>query len=121
VTLVQADLCSLPFRDETFHRVVSCQVLEHVPGEAAREQAVEQLSRVLRQGGKLCLSAYQYGPFTRGFGPKEGEHAGGIYYFRFRREELRSLLSRAFRVERMTGALLYHYIAQCRKETLSVG
>ena len=32
VHLAQADLCRLPFADSAFDRIVSCQVLEHVPG-----------------------------------------------------------------------------------------
>ena len=49
------------------------------------------------------------------FGEKQGEHDGGIPFYRFDKEELRSLLSRSFLVEGMTGALVYHYIARCRK------
>ncbi len=51
IPLVQADLCHLPFAPDTFDRVVSCQVLEHVPGEDARRMAVGELARVLRSGG----------------------------------------------------------------------
>jgi uncharacterized protein YbaR (Trm112 family) len=61
------------------------------------------------------LSAYQHNLFTRLFGHKEGEHSGGIYYYRFSRRELHALLSGALHVQRMTGALLYHYLARCQK------
>lgn len=115
VQLAQADLCHLPFTTGCFDRVVSCQVLEHIPSEAARQSAVSELVRVLQTGGNLTLSAYQYSILMRLFGEKEGEHAGGIYFFRFTRDELRALLSPFVRVESMTGALVYHYIASCRK------
>ncbi len=115
VNLVQADLCHLPFRTGIFHRVVSCQVLEHIPTPQCRESAVGELSRVLRTGGKLVLSAYQYSPLMRIFGKKEGEHDGGIYYYRFDRGELHELLSRKLTVEAITGVLVYHYTARCSK------
>lgn len=116
VDLIQADICHLPLRANAFDRIVSGQVLEHIPA-GAREMAVEELARVLCPGGNLTLSAYQYSLLMRLFGEKEGEHAGGIYFYRFDREELRALLSRALRVEGINGALVYHYIARCRKES----
>ena len=115
VHLAQADLCHLPFRSDCFDRVVSCQVLEHIPSEAARESAIAELARVLRTGGNLTLSAYQYSLLMRLFGEKEGEHDGGIYFYRFTRDELKRLLERHIQVESMTGALVYHFIARCRK------
>ncbi len=116
VDLIQADICHLPFREQAFDRVVSCQVLEHIPTPASRQAAICDLARVLRPGGNLAISAYQYSLMMRLFGRKEGEHAGGIYFYRFEREELRRLLSSAFEVRSMTGALVYHYIARCVKQ-----
>ena len=64
----------------------------------------------------MTVSAYQYNILMRALGSHEGEHEGGIYFYRFARRELADLLGRSLRVEGMTGALLYHYIARCRKE-----
>ena len=110
--LVQADLCRLPFADGAFDRVVSCQVLEHVPGAEARAAAVDGLARVLKPGGALALSAYQHSPLTRLFGRKEGTHAGGIPFFRFTRPELRQALGARFAVQGISGALVYLYLAR---------
>lgn len=115
VDLIQADLCHLPLRAEAFDRVVSCQVLEHIPTAECRESAVRELARVLKTGGRLVLSAYQHSVLTRLFGEKEGEHDGGIYFYRFTRDELRTLLSKALKVNGITGKLVYHFIAQCAK------
>jgi ubiquinone/menaquinone biosynthesis C-methylase UbiE len=114
VHLVQADLCRLPFASAVFDRIVSCQVLEHVPGDTARRTAVAELARVGRPQTTLVLSAYQHSPLTRLFGRKEGEHDGGIPFFRFTRSEFRETLSTAFSVESVTGALVYLYLARCR-------
>ena len=115
VPLVQADLCHLPFAEGVFDRVVSCQVLEHVPGEEARREAVQSLARVLKPGGTLALSAYKHSLLTRAFAQKEGQHDGGIPFFRFTRRELADQLTAAFEVQSVTGVLVYLYLARCRK------
>ena len=115
VHLVQADLCRLPFADSAFDRIVSSQVLEHVPGPEARAAAVAGLARVLRPGGTLALSAYKHSLLTRCFGQKEGMHDGGIPFFRFTRAEMRDTLGAHFTVHSITGALVYLYLARCTR------
>lgn len=118
VHLAQADLCHLPLLSEQFHRVLSCQVLEHVPGAEARDEAVASLTRVARGGGRVVVSAYQYSPLM---GAKEGRHDGGIPFFRFTRAEFQDVLGKQLRVKSITGALLYLYLAQCDREELPGG
>jgi len=115
VHLVQADLCRLPFTECAFDRVVSCQVLEHVPGPDARAAAVQSLSSVLKPGGTLALSAYKHSLLTRAFSQKEGSHDGGITFFRFTKTEMRDTLAANFTVHSITGALVYLYLARCSK------
>ncbi len=115
VHLVQADLCRLPFAPCVFDRIVSCQVLEHVPGPDARAAAVSSLSAALRPGGTLALSAYKHSLLTRAFSQKEGSHNGGIPFFRFTRSEMRETLGAKFQVHSITGALVYLYLARCSK------
>ena len=115
VHLVQADLCRLPFAECAFDRVVSCQVLEHVPGPNARAAAITSLYSVLKPGGTLTLSAYKHSLLTRAFSQKEGSHDGGIPFFRFTRSEMRETLSAKFTVHSITGALVYLYLARCSK------
>lgn len=115
VPLVQADLCHLPFAEGVFDCVVSCQVLEHVPGDEARGEAVQSLAHVLKPGGTLALSAYKHSLFTRAFAQKEGQHDGGIPFFRFTRRELEHQLAAAFEVHDITGVLVYLYLARCCK------
>ncbi len=115
VHLVQADLCRLPFVDCAFDRVVSSQVLEHIPGPDARTAAIAGLARVLQPGGTLALSAYKHSLLTRCFGQKEGMHDGGIPFFRFTRAELRDALAPHFTVHSVTGALVYLYLVRCTR------
>ena len=115
VDLIQADVCALPFFDESFSQTVSCQVLEHLPTPEGRDQMISELARVTEAGGGVVVSAYQHSIFTRLFEKKEGMHDGGIYYYRFSRRELRDLLSRHLEARGITGALVYHYLARCEK------
>ncbi len=113
VDLIQADICHLPLAANSFHRVVSCQVLEHIPTPESRDRAVSELARVSTAGGRIVLSAYQYSIWMRLFNHREGQHDGGIYFYRFTRKEFQRLLSAKMRVKRITGALQYHFLAQC--------
>ena len=115
VDLAQADVCALPFRNVSFTKLVSCQVLEHIPTPESRDRMISELTRVVNPGGGIVLSAYQHSFFTRLFGKKEGQHDGGIYYYRFTRRELRALLAAHLEVRGLTGALVYHYLARCEK------
>ena len=53
--VVQADACSLPFRDAAFDAVASFKVLAHVPDI---ERALSEIARVTRPGGRMVLEFY---------------------------------------------------------------
>jgi len=53
--LVCAELEHLPFKNETFGTTISCRVLQHLSGQ---EEAVQELSRVTRDGGDVILELY---------------------------------------------------------------
>jgi len=55
--LVQGDAQSLPFADNSFDAVVSCETIEHLPQVQA---AVAEMYRVTRPGGKLFLTTPNY-------------------------------------------------------------
>jgi len=55
--LIQGDVQSLPFADECFDAVVSCETIEHVPEVAA---ATQEMYRVTRRGGRLFLTTPNY-------------------------------------------------------------
>ena len=53
----EADIQQLPFADETFDIVISCETIEHVPDP---EMGVRELTRVLKKNGTLYLTTPNY-------------------------------------------------------------
>lgn len=53
LTLVHASLSHIPFRAEMFDSIVSSDVIEHIP---LLSIALEELHRVLRNEGNLCIT-----------------------------------------------------------------
>src|SRR5207302_4273024 len=54
-----ANALALPFADETFDRVIAAEVLEHIPADRA---AMDELVRVLRQGGTIAVTVPRWYP-----------------------------------------------------------
>jgi ubiquinone/menaquinone biosynthesis C-methylase UbiE len=59
-SLIQADAQSLPFADNSFDLVVSCETIEHLPDVMS---AIRGMHRVTRPGGKLFLTTPNYANF----------------------------------------------------------
>jgi ubiquinone/menaquinone biosynthesis C-methylase UbiE len=55
--LIQGDAQSLPFADNSFDLVVSCETIEHLPRVQA---ALEEMHRVTSPGGRLLLTTPNY-------------------------------------------------------------
>ena len=55
--LVHGSIFDLPFADESFDCLVCSEVIEHIPAE---EKAFDELSRVLKIGGRLILGTPDY-------------------------------------------------------------
>jgi SAM-dependent methyltransferase len=55
--LVQGDAQSLPFADNSFDVVVSCETVEHLPRV---QEAISEMHRVTRPGGRLFLTTPNY-------------------------------------------------------------
>lgn len=53
VQFLQGDALRLPFADASFDRVICSEVLEHIPNYLS---VLEEIDRVLKPGGKLCVS-----------------------------------------------------------------
>jgi 2-polyprenyl-3-methyl-5-hydroxy-6-metoxy-1,4-benzoquinol methylase len=70
VQLAQADAQQLPYADESFDIVLSCETIEHLPDPA---HALKEMRRVCRTGGLLYLTTPNY------------FNAMGLYYIYARR------------------------------------
>jgi len=110
--LIQADICHLPLKSLYFDRVVSSQVLEHLPTDALQRKAIQEMNRVAKFGASIVVTAYRFSRWSK---EKQGEHDGGIPFIRFTEEELISLLTTALTVDSISGILVYVYVALCSK------
>mgnify|MGYP002778206389 CR=1 FL=1 len=104
VHYIHADLTHMPLKDGVFGRCAHAGVYEHIPSRELRLQFLSHARRTMKNEGVLMLSAYRYGGLTKLF-EKEGEHEGGIPFFRFTPEELKSEVESAFRVEKFVNNL----------------
>lgn len=114
VLLVQADVQALPVRKGVVDLVVTAQVLQHLPGEAARDKAVGQIADALGEGGLLIASLYEWSgkPWRR---HKEAFHAGGISAFRFTKAEVEALFGSRFEFESLESCLGDLIVSKARK------
>lgn len=93
---VRAEACDLNALDDTlvFDGVTACQVIQHIPSDELRLDAVERIRRLLKPGGRFVSTHYRWGGMIDDI--KEGEHTKSErYYFAFTAEELHDLLHRA--------------------------
>jgi ubiquinone/menaquinone biosynthesis C-methylase UbiE/uncharacterized protein YbaR (Trm112 family) len=101
---VVCDACYLPLRDGVAAKAVSGMMLEHLPGNAERRRCLAEVYRVLRPGGRLALTVYNYCLSKRRSRDREGFHGAALYYYRFDATEFRRLLNQ-YRVRQVTGLL----------------
>lgn len=112
VHLIHADAGFLPLRKGIFDKVVSNDLLEHIPSDKLRRAVIRQIYDVLRKGGELTLSAYHLNFSKKIKGllkigdvrGREGYHSDGkIYYYNFTRKEMEKLLGELFEVRDVKG------------------
>lgn len=98
IDLIRADANNLPFRaDCRFDRVVTAQMLEHLPSSSLRRDFMAGVHRLLAPGGVLVLTTYNYDWLLRLRNkPKEGWHDLGIYYFRYGADDFRQDITSVF-------------------------
>ena len=92
---MQGDARHLPFKAETFDAAVCYDVLQHLLS-AERLDAVKEMHRILKPGGKLFVQAFGREDMRYGGIPVEPDtfrRQSGIVYHYFSEEELRGLLS----------------------------
>ena len=55
VEVKTGDITRLPFADASFDAVISMLVLHNIPSRKARDQALAELIRVLKPGGRMAI------------------------------------------------------------------
>lgn len=98
------DVCYLPLRDGIADKAGSGMMLEHIPTDGERRRCIDEIHRVLRVGGHLALTAYNYSWTRRRRGTREGYHGKDLYYYRFDGVEMRGLFNQ-YRVHTLTALL----------------
>ncbi len=107
VTFMRGDATCLPFPDASFDRVICSEVLEHIPNYIA---VIEELNRVLKPGGRLCITVPRAWPETICWWlSREYHNTPGGHIRIFRRKDLRREIMRyGFRCYQEHGAHALH-------------
>ena len=99
-----ADLRQLPIAENSCDAAISIQVIQHIPSDAWRLDALREARRILKPGGRFAFTVYQFGTMIRG--TKEGDFKGRGYRLAFTPEEVLAVLAQAGFIEtRVTGVL----------------
>lgn len=104
VRTIVGDVRELPVADESVDRAVCLGVLQHVPTDAMRLQAVREILRCLKPGGVFVAVSYRWlGHVKR---HKEGWWSPDLYRYSFTVKEFGELLGEAGFTDRSVGGLV---------------
>jgi SAM-dependent methyltransferase len=95
---VRGDAYRLPFADATFDKVIAAEILEHLPADT---DAMAELARVLKPGGRLAVTVPRWLPEKVCWALSDAYHANEGGHIRIYREtELRErLIDQGLQVE----------------------
>lgn len=99
------DICKLPFPARSFDTVWSIAVLHHLPVKKLQQKALQEMKRVLKPGGLLCLTVWnlwqkKYKKYIdkkthRAEIPWGSDTKIKRFYYAFKKRELQDLLKKA--------------------------
>lgn len=96
ISFVEADVCCLSFKDESFDAVCAIHILEHL-SEKGRVQSRNEICRVLKPEGFLTVRVFSINDMRFGKGTEVEKNTfsrgNGIDYHYFTNSELKSLFS----------------------------
>lgn len=73
--VLQCDATALPFRSETFDRIIAAEILEHIPNDLG---ALQELWRVLKPGGRIAVTVPAALPEQICWWLNDGYHAPAV-------------------------------------------
>jgi len=108
-----SDMTSLPFEDDCFDAIISIASFHHLSSPDRREQALNEMFRVLKPNGKILMSIWSinqshnkkldnkfvYGDNIVPFKNNKGENIGNRYYYIFKLTEIYNLISKYFIID----------------------
>ena len=117
VNLSLADVCHLPYSDETFGWAISVATYHHIAGKEEQQAALNELKRVLKPGGEAFITVWNRWQPRFWFKPNEvavpWRKRGKTlyrYYYLFSYPELEKLVKRAgFKVLKSFPESSYHF------------
>jgi ubiquinone/menaquinone biosynthesis C-methylase UbiE len=118
VLKVQATAVCLPFPDKAFDIVLAAQLLPHLRPEQ-RASALEQISRVLKPGGKAILTTLHYNFRFPMLGMAKTGTEEGVYFFRHTVAEFRQELVAVLQVKCIWG--VWNYLPKTYQLFLRLG
>jgi arsenite methyltransferase len=85
VEVETGDITGLPFSDASFEAIVSMTVIHNIPSRDARDQALRELVRVLKPGGRIAifdlLHASRYTEVLQGAGMEVRDLGADLIWF----------------------------------------
>ena len=106
---ILADITALPLKLSCCSKVISSQVMEHLPSENMLQSAVKEIKRIIiNDKGKLVVSLYYYSCLFKLLNRRQGYHRNGIYFRRFTEFEIKRLFAKDFKLDFMQTNIAWH-------------
>jgi len=93
VHCIVADLNNLPVQKIRFDKIVSVQVIQHVPSHCRRLSVLRSFHGLLKKGGRLAFTVSRWNGAVRT--NKEGYYGEQLYRYAFESDEVKTLAEEA--------------------------
>lgn len=110
IDYVRGDLSALPFRKESFDKVLCANAVQQLPTAALRQNCIGEIARVARPAATIVVTAHNFSKLKRYTGwlkerTRPGNRPGKLQYiYRYDNQEFRDLLATSLVVDRIRGA-----------------
>ncbi len=109
ILFIRGDVCDLPLKNRVADKILTAQVLEHIPGTNEQTNFIKECCRLLKPNGLIALTVYNYNlkkRFDKNI-KRSGSHAGTIYYENFTKKQLINLVKPLFSISKILGINCY--------------